>query len=103
MVLGTPDRITAYGPLGSTGVDEHIAVLSGYDSDGVTLAQKTSVCPLPARANGDDTAGGSLHHQMRHVHKRLIAGELESDIMPLDETVAVMRTLDTARDRISAP
>ncbi|MDX2546844.1 Gfo/Idh/MocA family protein [Streptomyces sp. WI04-05B] len=140
MVLGTPDRITAYGTLGSTGVDEHIAVLSGYDSGAVALAQSSvratlgctaritgtagyielpflMHCPdeltvqtwgttehlsLPAAREGDsdDTAGGGLHHQIRHVQKRLRAGELESDIMPLDETVAVMRTLDTARDQI---
>lgn len=56
--------------------------------------------PAAREADGDDTAGGGLHHQIRHVHERLRAGESESDIMPLDETVAVMRTLDTARDQI---
>nr|WP_119589755.1 Gfo/Idh/MocA family oxidoreductase [Streptomyces scabiei] len=140
MVLGTPDRVTAYGTLGSTGVDEHVAVLSGYDSGAVALAQSSMRanlgctaritgteghielpflmhCPdeltvqtrgtterlsLPAarEGDGDDTAGGGLHRQIRHVQERLRAGELESEIMPLDETVAVMRTLDTVRDQI---
>ncbi|MET9970784.1 Gfo/Idh/MocA family oxidoreductase [Streptomyces sp. NPDC006356] len=140
MVLGTPDRITAYGTLGPTGVDEHTAVLSGYPSGATALAQCSlramlgctaritgtegfielpfmMHCPdeltvqvrgitehlsLPAAREGDgtDTAGGGLHHQARHVQERLLAGATESDIMPLDETVAIMRTLDTAREQL---
>jgi len=34
------------------------------------------------------------------VHDRLRAGWLESDVMPLAESVSVMRTLDTARAQI---
>ncbi|KND42082.1 oxidoreductase, partial [Streptomyces stelliscabiei] len=56
--------------------------------------------PAAREGDGDDTAGGGLHRQIRHVQERLRAGELESEIMPLDETVAVMRTLDTVRDQI---
>ena len=41
-----------------------------------------------------------MHHQARHVQERLLAGEPESDIMPLDETVAIMRTLDSVREQI---
>ena len=39
MVLGTPDRLTAYGTLGETGVDEHTAVLAGYSGGAVALTQ----------------------------------------------------------------
>ncbi|MFE3828533.1 Gfo/Idh/MocA family protein [Streptomyces sp. NPDC059092] len=54
---------------------------------------------LPAARDGDgeETVGGGLHHQVRHVHERLRAGRLESDVIPLDESVSIMRTLDTAR------
>jgi predicted dehydrogenase len=140
MVLGTPERITAYGMLGATGVDEHTAVLSGYAGGAVALTQSSlrvtlgctaritgtegyielpfmMHCPdeltvqvrgaterlsLPAarEGNGDDMAGGGLHHQARHVQERLLAGESGSDVMPLDETVAVMRTLDIVREQI---
>ncbi|MFC4564180.1 Gfo/Idh/MocA family protein [Nocardiopsis mangrovi] len=57
---------------------------------------------LPAAGEGasGENAGGGLHHQVRHVHERLKAGQVESDVMPLDESVAIMRTLDTARRHI---
>ncbi|XVQ14508.1 Gfo/Idh/MocA family protein [Spirillospora sp. CA-255316] len=140
MLLGEPDRVAASARLGETGVDEHIAVLTGY-ADGAVAVAKAAIraelactarvtgtdgsielpalmhCPdalvvrgpgtterlsLPAASDGEDdeTAGGGLHHQVRHVHDRLRAGHLDSDIMPLDESVAVMRTLDTARHQI---
>lgn len=140
MLLGEPDRVTATGRIGETGVDEQIAILSGYDSGAFAVA-KSSIrsqlactarivgteghvelpllmhCPdeftvqsrgtierlvLPAARDGDgeETAGGGLHHQVRHLHERLTAGHSESDIMPLAETVAVMRILDTARAQI---
>ncbi|MBL7495247.1 Gfo/Idh/MocA family oxidoreductase [Frankia sp. CNm7] len=54
----------------------------------------------PGGAGTRDRAGGGLHHQVRHVHDRLRAGHLESDVMPLAESVSVMRTLDTVRAHI---
>ncbi|WP_076833826.1 MULTISPECIES: Gfo/Idh/MocA family protein [unclassified Frankia] len=142
MLLGEPSLVAAFGQLGETGVDEHLAVLTSYDSGAFAVAKASlranlactgrvtgtagSIelpafmhCPdelvvqragaverlrLPAARDGDgrgdETAGGGLHHQARHVHERLRSGHLESDIMPLDETVAIMRTLDTVRARI---
>ncbi|WP_211244561.1 Gfo/Idh/MocA family protein [Actinospica robiniae] len=44
--------------------------------------------------------GHGLRHQAAEVGARLRAGELESPVMPLDETLAVMRTLDLVRERI---
>ncbi|MQY22209.1 Gfo/Idh/MocA family protein [Nocardia macrotermitis] len=140
MVLGEPDRVTASGRIGPAGVDEQVAVLSGYDSGAIAIG-KSSIrsvlactgritgsdghielpapmyCPdelvvwsrgvterlsLPAARDGegDEAAGGGLHHQVLHVHERLRAGHLESDVMSLDESVAVMRTLDAARRQI---
>ncbi|MGF7234617.1 MAG: Gfo/Idh/MocA family protein [Frankia sp.] len=140
MLLGEPDRLAAFGQLGETGVDEHVAVLTGYDSDAVAVAVASlraglacagrvtgtegSIelpafmhCPdelvlhgpggterlhLPAARDSEDdeTAGGGLHHEVRHVHDRLRAGHLDSDVMPLDESVSVMRTLDAARAQL---
>ncbi|EFC83926.1 Gfo/Idh/MocA family protein [Parafrankia sp. EUN1f] len=144
MLLGEPSRVAAFGQLGETGVDEHLAVVTSYDSGAFAVA-KASLranlacagrvtgtagsmelpafmhCPdelvvqragtterlhLPAARDGDggdgaaETAGGGLHHQARHVHERLSSGHLDSDVMPLDETVAIMRTLDAARAQL---
>ncbi|ABW09918.1 oxidoreductase domain protein [Parafrankia sp. EAN1pec] len=52
------------------------------------------------RNHRDRAAGGGLHHQIRHVHFRLQAGHLDSDIMSQAESVSVMRTLDAARAQI---
>ncbi len=140
MLLGEPSRVAAFGQLGETGVDEHLAVLTSYDSGAIAIAKASlraglactgrvtgtagSIelpafmhCPdelvvqrgsdterlhLPAArdGDGDGTAGGGLHHQARHVHERLRSGHLDSDIMPLDESVSIMRTLDAARAQI---
>ncbi|MGP4087189.1 Gfo/Idh/MocA family protein [Streptomyces sp. KR55] len=42
----------------------------------------------------------SLKHEAREVMRALRAGETESPLVPLDGTLAVMRTLDAIRDRI---
>ncbi len=42
--------------------------------------------------------GRGLRHQADEVARRLAAGDLESPLMPLDESVAIMRTMDAVRD-----
>ncbi|MEU9338948.1 Gfo/Idh/MocA family oxidoreductase [Streptomyces sp. NPDC048290] len=42
----------------------------------------------------------TLKHEAREVMRALRAGEKESPLVPLDGTLAVMRTLDTIRDRV---
>ncbi|MFI8365577.1 Gfo/Idh/MocA family protein [Streptomyces sp. NPDC085466] len=49
-------------------------------------------------ANGDDPH--SLRHEAAEVMRRLRAGETESPLVPLDGTLAVMRTLDAVRERV---
>jgi predicted dehydrogenase len=44
--------------------------------------------------------GNGLRHQAAEVARCLRSGLLESPVMPLDETVAVMRTLDEVRQQI---
>jgi predicted dehydrogenase len=44
--------------------------------------------------------GHGLRHQAAEVGRALRAGETESPVVPLDETLAVMRTLDLVRERI---
>ncbi|WP_249019700.1 Gfo/Idh/MocA family protein [Conexibacter sp. S30A1] len=46
--------------------------------------------------------GRGLRHQADEVARRLAAGELESPLMSLDETVAIMETMDAVRARAGA-
>ncbi len=61
----------------------------------------TTVTLVPR--NGDPTSvaavheGRGLRHQAEEVARRLAAGELESPLMPLDETISIMETMDTVR------
>ncbi len=53
--------------------------------------------------DGDPTSIESIHegrglrHQADEVARRLAAGDLESPVMPLDETISIMETMDTVR------
>ncbi|MFF4831413.1 Gfo/Idh/MocA family protein [Streptomyces sp. NPDC001315] len=51
-------------------------------------------------ADPADGPRASLKHEAREVMRALRAGETESPLVPLDGTLAVMRTLDTIRDRV---
>jgi predicted dehydrogenase len=43
--------------------------------------------------------GRGLRHQADEVARRLAAGDLESPLMPLDETISIMQTMDTVQLR----
>lgn len=43
--------------------------------------------------------GNGMHYEAKEVMRCLFAGETESDIMPLDESISVMQTLDAVRDQ----
>ncbi|WP_053850517.1 Gfo/Idh/MocA family protein [Streptomyces sp. NRRL B-24085] len=51
-------------------------------------------------ADPADGPRNSLKHEAREVMRALRAGEAESPLVPLEGTLAVMRTLDAVRDRI---
>jgi hypothetical protein len=40
--------------------------------------------------------GDGFFHQIEHVHQCLKAGQTESPLMPLSESIAVMRIVDQA-------
>ena len=44
--------------------------------------------------------GSGYAYQLREVAAALRAGRLESPIMPLDETLSIMRTMDAVREQI---
>jgi len=47
-----------------------------------------------------EAEGNGLRHQAAEVGRRLRAGETQSPVMPLDETLSIMRTLDLIREQI---
>ncbi|MBR7835960.1 Gfo/Idh/MocA family oxidoreductase [Actinospica durhamensis] len=81
-IVGTEGRIVITQPWARTSPVEVIAL------DGTSHTTH-----LPHEGHG-------LRHQAAEVGARLRAGELESPVMPLDETLAIMRTLDLVRERI---
>ena len=46
--------------------------------------------------------GRGLHHQADEVARRLAAGDTESPLMPLDETIAIMETMDAVLQQAGA-
>ncbi|MFF4254891.1 Gfo/Idh/MocA family protein [Streptomyces sp. NPDC001663] len=56
--------------------------------------------PEEFTADPADGPRNSLRHEAREVMRALRAGERESPLVPLEGTLAVMRTLDAVRDRI---
>ncbi|HEX4789215.1 MAG TPA: Gfo/Idh/MocA family oxidoreductase [Actinospica sp.] len=81
-INGTDGRIVIPRPWGRISPVELIM------NDGTTL-----VTTLPHEGHG-------LRHQAAEVARALRAGETESPVVPLDESLAVMRTLDLVRERI---
>ena len=49
------------------------------------------------------TGGQGFHFEIAEAMKCVAAGKLESDLMPLDESIAVARTADRVRDRRGGP
>ncbi|MFD3499094.1 Gfo/Idh/MocA family protein [Streptomyces sp. NPDC058676] len=56
--------------------------------------------PEEFAADPADGPRGSLRHEALEVMRALRAGETESPLVPLDGTLAVMRTLDAIRERV---
>jgi predicted dehydrogenase len=56
--------------------------------------------PEEFAAGPADGTRGSLKHEALEVMRALRAGESESPLVPLDGTLAVMRTLDAIRERV---
>ena len=64
-----------------------------YRTDDLTLA----LARRRTRSYHHRRIGSGLHYQAQHLMERLRRGQLESDLMPLDESLEVMRTLDAIR------
>jgi predicted dehydrogenase len=65
-----------------------------YSPASVTLVPRSGT---PTRVESVHEGRG-LRHQTDEVARRVAAGELESPLMPLDETIAIMETMDAVLD-----
>ncbi|WP_333772823.1 Gfo/Idh/MocA family protein [Streptomyces sp. IBSBF 3136] len=83
-----------------TGSRGRIDVPSGFFHPDRFVLHRDGREPEEFTAAPGDGPRTSLRHEAREVMRALRAGERESPLVPLDGTLAVMRTLDTIRDRI---
>ncbi len=129
MLLGTPDQVSGLSAIGKTGVDEQSAILLGYPEgrlavltcavrtasprDGVILGTEGWITLQPpfgwTRHLTLKTAAGKeqsfrfkndgFEYEIAEAVRCMRAGLIESPLMPLDESLAVMHTLDTLRQQ----
>ncbi|WNV82029.1 Gfo/Idh/MocA family oxidoreductase [Umezawaea sp. Da 62-37] len=123
MVLGEPESVTVHGSLAPTGVDADAALLLAYPGGAHALLTCSLISTPEVRAtivgsggrievpepffnpaaivvNGVEERaeldGNGYTPQLAEVTQRIANGYTESPEMPLDDTVAVLRTLTTA-------
>ncbi|MGN9762132.1 Gfo/Idh/MocA family protein [Streptomyces sp. SD31] len=83
-----------------TGSGGRIDVPNGFFFPDRFVLHRDGRDPEEFMADPADGPRGSLRHEAAEVMRALRAGETESPLVPLDGTLAVMRTLDAVRDRI---
>jgi predicted dehydrogenase len=86
IVAGSEGRLELTGPL--------------YDPTSLRLIRGTGDHARVAGAWETTHRGNGLHHEAAEVGRCLREGLLESPVMPLDESVAIMETLDEIRRQI---
>ncbi|WP_055489757.1 Gfo/Idh/MocA family protein [Streptomyces sp. TP-A0356] len=91
---GTPVRASVTGSRG------RIDVPDGFFFPDHFVLHRDGRDPEEYRADPADGPRTSLRHEANEVMRALRAGETESPLVPLDGTLAVMRTLDAIRERI---
>jgi predicted dehydrogenase len=83
-----------------TGAQGRIDIPYGFFFPDRFVLHRDGRDPEEFAADAADGPRNSLKHEAREVMRALRAGERESPLVPLDGTLAVMRTLDTIRDRV---
>ena len=131
LLLGPARRVAALGESGPTGVDVNVGAVLEHDDGALTVLYTGLDAPSAMRAEIIGTEGlisldapfwcteafvvdrhdghpervemphGGLAHEAAHAMERIRSGALESDVMTLDDSVAVMRTLDEIRDQVA--
>ncbi|MFC8515688.1 Gfo/Idh/MocA family protein [Streptomyces sp. NPDC057257] len=83
-----------------TGSEGRIDIPYGFFFPDHFVLHRDGRDPEEFAADPADGPRNSLRHEAREVMRALRAGETESPLVPLDGTLAVMRTLDTIREQI---
>ncbi|MET9828791.1 Gfo/Idh/MocA family oxidoreductase [Streptomyces sp. NPDC006385] len=83
-----------------TGSQGRIDVPHGFFFPDRFVLHRDGRDPEEFTADPADGPRNSLRHEATEVMRALRAGETESPLVPLDGTLAVMRTLDAIRDRV---
>ncbi|KOV90492.1 Gfo/Idh/MocA family protein [Streptomyces sp. NRRL B-3648] len=83
-----------------TGTRGRIDVPSGFFHPDRLVLHRDGRDPEEFAADPADGPRTSMRHEAEEVMRALRAGEKESPLVPLDGTLAVMRTLDAVRERI---
>ncbi|MGX4692518.1 Gfo/Idh/MocA family protein [Streptomyces sp. JNUCC 63] len=83
-----------------TGSEGRIDIPSGFFHPERFVLHRDGREPEVFTADSADGPRTSLRHEALEVMRALRAGETESPLVPLDGTLAVMRTLDAIRERI---
>ncbi|MEU4655892.1 Gfo/Idh/MocA family oxidoreductase [Streptomyces sp. NPDC023723] len=83
-----------------TGSAGRIDVPNGFFFPDHFVLHRDGRDPEEFTADPADGPRASLKHEAREVMRALRAGETESPLLPLDGTLAVMRTLDAIRERV---
>ena len=91
---GTPNSASVTGSKG------RIDVPYGFFFPDHFVLHRDGRDPQEFRADPADGPRASLAHEAREVMRALRAGETESPLVPLEGTLAVMRTLDTIRNQV---
>ncbi|MET8567043.1 Gfo/Idh/MocA family oxidoreductase [Streptomyces sp. NPDC004783] len=94
IIGGTPNSASVTGSRG------RIDVPDGFFSPDRFVLHREGAAPEEFLADPADGPRASLRHEAREVMRALRAGETGSPLVPLDGTLAVMRTLDAIRDRV---
>jgi predicted dehydrogenase len=129
LLLGRPDTLQASGSLAPTGADLTAALQWGYRDGRVAQIYCSAAgnSPFAALITGTDgwlsleprihrprrlvlhdgevieggpPAGNGFRPEIAEVARCLAAGELESPLVPLDDTVAILELLDSARHQL---
>jgi predicted dehydrogenase len=83
-----------------TGSEGRIDIPNGFFSADRFVVHRDGRDPEEFTADPAHGPRNSLKHEAAEVMRALRAGEIESPLVPLDGTLAVMRTLDAIRDRV---
>ncbi|MEV6616495.1 Gfo/Idh/MocA family oxidoreductase [Streptomyces sp. NPDC051051] len=83
-----------------TGSRGRIDIPAGFFHPDRFVLHRAGRDPEEFTADPADGPRTTMQHEAREVMRALRAGETESPLVPLDGTLAVMRTLDTVRERI---